>query len=65
MAMIRFVLRHQDDIWLWNFRKVLNPGGACMLGKEEFAMDHGTGTCQPWVNEDRERSWHLLILIGK
>lgn len=32
-----------------------------MFRKEEFGMPHSGGTAYPWVNEDREGTWRLLI----
>lgn len=55
MTVVRFVLRHEDDVGLFDLGKVLDRTRNDMLsdGKPLSAYDRATG--EPWVNEYAER----------
>lgn len=61
MAMVWFILRDEDDVWLWDVREIRNTRFDGVFRVEKFGMPHGTGSIEPWVDEYTEGSRRLLI----
>ena len=60
MAVIRLILRYEDNIGLRYVRKVRDARWDGVFREQPFGMPHRRGTREPWINEDGESPRSLV-----
>lgn len=53
MTMVWLILRDDDEVWLFDFRQVLDGWGNVVFGDGEFGMCDHRVACYPWIDQDR------------